>query len=256
MLWRCGGLSLCVGGRAVPGVHDRDPHPWATEKVSVCGLGRGQGQGQGAAAHDPWPGQGPWRPRWPRWETHKEGGGGHCKQEHLLQDMGSAVGLKGGYGGMCSDIGAVPRYQPLHGRAAGFEVQRGLGFRVGTEGHSAPRRVAVRSSVSVVLGRCLPITAPRRLMPMLGGPGMAWPHFGVSVYQSVSVVLVWDNEGGGDAGGGGMGHGQGMRLTLGVPKWACLGGGGVVWKTRREEAGAPRWAPRTWSGPLGGPTGA
>ncbi|KAM6250801.1 solute carrier family 38 member 8 [Spheniscus humboldti] len=33
---------------AVPGVHDRDLHPGATQKVSVCGLGSG-GQGQGAA---------------------------------------------------------------------------------------------------------------------------------------------------------------------------------------------------------------
>lgn len=29
------GLTLCIGGRAVPGVHDWDPHPWATQKVSV-----------------------------------------------------------------------------------------------------------------------------------------------------------------------------------------------------------------------------
>lgn len=39
-------LSLCVGGRAVLGVHDWDPHPWATQKVSVCALGSG-GEGQG-----------------------------------------------------------------------------------------------------------------------------------------------------------------------------------------------------------------
>lgn len=50
------GLSLCVGGRAVPGVHDWDPHPQTTQKVSVCGLGgagrgRGTGTGRGRVQH-------------------------------------------------------------------------------------------------------------------------------------------------------------------------------------------------------------
>lgn len=68
-------LSFCVGSRAVPGVHDRDPHPRATQKVSVCGFGGGQGQGpQGCM-------------------PAKVGSlqGGHLwalKQQHLLQDVG------------------------------------------------------------------------------------------------------------------------------------------------------------------------
>lgn len=53
---RTAGLSLCVGGRAVPGVHDWDPHPQTTQKVSACGLGgagkgRGTGTGRGRVQH-------------------------------------------------------------------------------------------------------------------------------------------------------------------------------------------------------------
>lgn len=42
------GLSFCPDSRAVPRVHDWDPQPWSTQKVSVCAQQPwGQGKGQG-----------------------------------------------------------------------------------------------------------------------------------------------------------------------------------------------------------------
>lgn len=52
------------------------------------------------------------------------------------------------------------------------------------------------------------------------------------------------------------GHRQGLRLTLGVPKWACLGVKGGKWKTRWEASRGTQVGTKDWSGPLGGPTGA
>lgn len=47
-------LSFCHGDRAVPGVHDRDPHPRATQKVSVCGsAGKDRGRVRHPMTHGP-----------------------------------------------------------------------------------------------------------------------------------------------------------------------------------------------------------
>lgn len=41
------GLSFCTDSRAVPRVHDWDPQPRATQKVSVCVFSSGGGRGRG-----------------------------------------------------------------------------------------------------------------------------------------------------------------------------------------------------------------
>lgn len=49
------GLSFCTDSRAVPRVHDWDPQPRATQKVSVCvQQWWGKGKGQGVVSHGLW----------------------------------------------------------------------------------------------------------------------------------------------------------------------------------------------------------
>lgn len=94
------GLSFCTDSRAVPRVHDWDPQPWATQKVSVCAQQQGD-KGRGwvwyPMGHSP--GRSLGSP-WLRWEPCKEGDLG--VEESVL--LGLCLE-------MCLDTRAVSRHQ-------------------------------------------------------------------------------------------------------------------------------------------------